>query len=103
VTPIRLSDDEVAAILQAAKPIPRDRRRAFLVAVADQLAALGELRGPGTAHRAIVAAAHAYFDPPGPRWRCRLSGEANGARFRARVSRHGGALSTDRGRSFSTP
>jgi len=61
---LRLNDDEVAAILQAARPIPAHRRKAFLVAVADQLVALGELRGPGTAHRAIRMVARSYFDPP---------------------------------------
>jgi hypothetical protein len=61
---IRLSDDEVAAILTAARPIPRDRRKAFLVAVADELQRLGELRGPGSSHRIIKMLAKSYFDPP---------------------------------------
>jgi hypothetical protein len=64
MTPIKLSDDEVEAILQAARPIPRHLRRAFLVAVADELQRLGELRGPGSSHRIIKMVARSYFDPP---------------------------------------
>jgi hypothetical protein len=61
---IRLSDDEVAAILQAARPIPRDRRKAFLVAVADELQRLGALRGEGSSHRIVKLVARQFFDAP---------------------------------------
>jgi hypothetical protein len=37
--PLALTDDELAAVMSAAKPIPPDRRDAFLHAVADALAA----------------------------------------------------------------
>jgi len=45
VTPIRLTDDELSAVLRAARPIAVDRRDAFLRAVADALAGVSEL-GP---------------------------------------------------------
>ena len=52
--PIRLSDDELAAVMNAARPLaPRDRDR-FLQAVAQAISELPEI-GPGSVHRAIHA------------------------------------------------
>jgi hypothetical protein len=61
---IKLTDSEMEAILQAARPIPAHMRRGFLVAVADQLGQLGPVRGPGSSHRIIKMLAKSYFDPP---------------------------------------
>ena len=48
--PIRLSNDEIDAVFAAARPIDRDQRDAFLLAVAGALKGCGEV-GPGTVHR----------------------------------------------------
>jgi hypothetical protein len=60
--PITLSDDELSAVLAAARPIPPDRRDGFLRELALALQH-GQL-GPGALHRAIVAVQRKYFDPP---------------------------------------
>ena len=61
--PIRLSDDELAAVMNAARPLaPRDRDR-FLQAVAQAISELPEI-GPGSVHRAIHATFRQYFDAP---------------------------------------
>jgi len=52
IRPIALSDSELRAVLAAARPIPPDRRDAFLRELASTL------------HRAIVAVQRKYFDPP---------------------------------------
>ena len=59
--PIRLSNSELDAVMTAAKPIPVDRRNAFLQDVAALLR--GREVGPGTVHRAIEQAQRAHFDP----------------------------------------
>ena len=61
--PIALSDDELGAVLAAARPIPVDRRDSFLKAVTDALAGQSPI-GPGTVHRAIVEAQRRHWDPP---------------------------------------
>lgn len=58
-----LSDDELSAVLCAARPIAVDRRDEFLRALASSLRDSGQL-GPGALHRAIVAIQRRYFDPP---------------------------------------
>jgi hypothetical protein len=61
--PIRLSDDELTAVMNAARPLaPRDRDR-FLKAVAQAIAELPVV-GPGSVHRAIHATFRLYFDAP---------------------------------------
>jgi hypothetical protein len=57
------SEDHLAAVLRAADPLAPDRRQPF---IADVIAALQGVAviGPGTVHRAIVAAQHQHFDPP---------------------------------------
>ena len=60
--PIRLSDSELDAVMAAARPIPVERRDAFLQDVAALLR--GREVGPGTVHRAIEQAQRAHFDPP---------------------------------------
>jgi hypothetical protein len=61
--PIALSDDELSAIMNAAKPLqPADRDR-FLRAVAEAITALPEI-GPGSVHRAIAELQSRYFVAP---------------------------------------
>jgi hypothetical protein len=61
--PIALSDDELTAIMDAARPLaPCDRDR-FLRAVAQAIVDLPE-RGPGSVYRAIHATFRMHFDPP---------------------------------------
>lgn len=61
--PIRLSDSELDAILQAARPIaPRDRD-GFLQAVASELSRCGEI-GPGVVYRVVKDVQRRFFDPP---------------------------------------
>jgi hypothetical protein len=70
--PIRLSDEQMTAILAAAYP-PPDRRSDFLAAVARELAALPVI-GDGALHRIIMAVQRRHFAPPdlshehAPRW-----------------------------------
>ena len=61
--PIALSDDELSAIMDAAKPLhPVDRDR-FLRAVAEAITALPEI-GPGSVHRAIAELQKRFFVAP---------------------------------------
>jgi hypothetical protein len=62
-SPIHLSDSELTAVMNAARPLaPRDRDR-FLQDIAAELAALPVL-GDGAVHRAIVTVQRKHFDPP---------------------------------------
>lgn len=61
---LRLSESEIDAILNAAKPILPDRRDAFLHAVADVLQTGGDIIGPGSLFRVIRSLQPAYFDAP---------------------------------------
>ena len=63
--PIKLSDDELTAVMAAARPIAVNRRDQFLQQVARSLQACSEV-GPGAVHRAIAEAQRAHFDPPDP-------------------------------------
>jgi hypothetical protein len=71
--PIALSDDELTAIMNAARPLaPRDRDR-FLKQIAQAIVDLPE-RGPGSVYRAIHATFRMHYDAPdlrtdGPRSR----------------------------------
>ena len=61
--PIRLNDDELQAVMDAARPLqPRDRDR-FLQAVAHAIAELPEV-GPGSVHRAIASVWRQHYDAP---------------------------------------
>jgi hypothetical protein len=69
--PIRLSDSELDAVMAAARPLPVERRDAFLQAVATALH--GRELGHGLIHRILVETQRAFFDPPDlqrhiPRW-----------------------------------
>jgi len=62
MTPLRLSDEQLAALLRTAQTIPYDRRDAFLRMVADQLR--NQDLGDGAVGRAIRSAAWEFFDAP---------------------------------------
>jgi hypothetical protein len=61
--PIRLTDDELTAVFQAAAPLARDVRDSFLQHVAAALATCTEI-GPGTVHRVCRETQKRFFDPP---------------------------------------
>jgi hypothetical protein len=61
--PLKLSDEELTAVMQAAQPIAVDRRDAFLRQVAAALQSCGEV-GPGIVHRVLVETQRVFFDPP---------------------------------------
>jgi hypothetical protein len=61
--PLALTDSELDAVLAAARPLPVDRRDAFLQSVADALKRYAEL-GPGVVHRVCADQQRAFFDPP---------------------------------------
>ena len=61
---LKLTDDELTHLFQAAAPIAIERRDDFLEAVAAILTRLRRSDGPGTVHRAIAKAQRFYFDPP---------------------------------------
>jgi hypothetical protein len=68
--PLRLTDDQLAAVLRAAEPLALGDRSAFLQDVAATLR--GQELGDGAVYRVIVQAQQKYFDPPilspPPRW-----------------------------------
>jgi hypothetical protein len=65
VTPIKLADDELSAIMAAAQPLPIEMRDAFLRAVAHALQqeCNGEI-GPGLVARTCRELQRQFFDPP---------------------------------------
>ena len=60
---LALSDDELSAITNAARPLPRKVRGEFFQAVAAELERQ-EQRGPGVVYRACRELQKKYFDPP---------------------------------------
>jgi hypothetical protein len=60
---IKLNDEELDAVLAAARPIAVERRDAFLQQVASSLQRCGQI-GPGVVHRICAAAQREFFDPP---------------------------------------
>jgi hypothetical protein len=61
--PLRLTDDELAAVLTAARPLAVHVRDAFLQKVADELSILPEI-GPGAVGRVCRQVQREFFDPP---------------------------------------
>jgi hypothetical protein len=61
--PLKLTDDELAQIQNACRPLLPAARHAFVLEVANVLSAQTEI-GPGSVHRAIVATQRRFFDPP---------------------------------------
>jgi hypothetical protein len=63
IVPVSLTDAELAAVMDACRPLsPRSRDR-FLRQVAEAIVALPD-RGDGAVHRAITSVWRQYFDPP---------------------------------------
>lgn len=63
MTPVRLTDDQMSAVLAASHPLPADCRSDFLPDVARTIAELPEV-GDGSLHRIVVEVQRRYFDPP---------------------------------------
>jgi hypothetical protein len=61
--PIRLTDSQLAQILQCAAPLPRQDVQGYLELVAEQLRARSMI-GDGDVHRAVAVAQRAFFVPP---------------------------------------
>jgi hypothetical protein len=61
--PIHLTDDELEAVITAARPLDPWRRDAFLQEVASSLASCSEI-GPGIVHRIVAQVQRAHFAPP---------------------------------------
>jgi hypothetical protein len=61
--PIKLSDDQLGSIFQAARPLAVHDRDGFLQAVAEQLNGRRDI-GDGDVARAIRAVQRQFFDPP---------------------------------------
>ena len=51
MSPVRLSDAELQAVINPAQPLPHDLRDPFLRAVAHELLSGPDVIGPGTVHR----------------------------------------------------
>jgi hypothetical protein len=60
---VGLSDSELAAVMDAARPLAPKDRSEFLRAVASELAK-HELLGPGVVGRVVSQMQRKYFDPP---------------------------------------
>jgi hypothetical protein len=63
MSPLKLTDDELTHVFEAARPLAVNRRDDFLQEVARLLRGC-DIVGPGTVHRAILQAQRAHFDPP---------------------------------------
>jgi hypothetical protein len=63
MSPIRLSDAQLSAVFDAAKPLPRASRDAFLLDLAAALQGQENL-GDGTVFRLIREVQRKHFDPP---------------------------------------
>jgi hypothetical protein len=64
MTPICLTDAELAEVMAAARPLAPHVRNAFLEAVASELGRLGGEAGLGTVHRVCRQLQRQFFDPP---------------------------------------
>ncbi len=61
--PIKLSDDELNAVLAAARPLAVEMRDPFLHAVAHALSGRKEI-GPGVVHQVCRELQRQFWDPP---------------------------------------
>jgi hypothetical protein len=61
--PLNLSDDELAIVMDCAKPLRPAERNAFLVAVSIELGRERQL-GPGIVSRVCRNLQRGFFDPP---------------------------------------
>lgn len=73
--PLKLSNDELDAVMQAARPLPIDMRDPFLQAVAHSLAGHAVV-GPGVVHQVCRELQRQFFDPPD------LSHAGGGSKYR---------------------
>ena len=67
--PLRLTDDQLTAVLRAAEPLAVGDRGAFLQEVAAALN--GQELGDGMVYRVVAQVQRRYYDPPilhEPRW-----------------------------------
>jgi hypothetical protein len=69
-SPLRLTDDQLTAVLRAAEPLAVGDRSAFLQDVAAALQ--GQELGDGAVYRTVAQVQRRYYDPPiltaAPRW-----------------------------------
>ena len=63
MSPIRLSDSELDAVMAAARPVPVEMRDPFLQAVAHALSGRDEI-GPGVVFQVCRDLQRQFFDPP---------------------------------------
>jgi hypothetical protein len=61
--PIALTDEEMAAVMDAAAPLEPAHRDAFLQDIAAELAKCQEQIGPGSVYRAIREVQRRHFTP----------------------------------------
>jgi hypothetical protein len=64
MSPLKLSDDELNAVMAACRPLEPSRRDAFLQQVASTLARCNGEVGPGTVFRVVRDVQRIYFDAP---------------------------------------
>jgi hypothetical protein len=64
MSPIKLSDAAMDAVLAAAHPLPVERRGAFLEAAARTLASCGSELGPRLTHRIVAQVQKEFWRPP---------------------------------------
>jgi hypothetical protein len=64
MSPVHLSDSELAEVMAAARPIAPHQRDSFLQAVAAELVRLNDCIGPGTVHQVCAAVQRKFFDAP---------------------------------------
>jgi hypothetical protein len=76
--PVRLSDDQLNAVLAAATPLQPHRRSAFLEEVAREISR-HPILGDGLLHRLIVTIQRRHFDPP------EFGSDAGASRSRRRI------------------
>jgi hypothetical protein len=60
--PLKLSDSELDAVMSACRPLDRDQRDQFLLAVAHALS--GQEIGPGTVHRVVAEQQQRFLKSP---------------------------------------
>jgi hypothetical protein len=61
--PLKLTDAELDAVFNAARPLAPNVREDFLKEVADRLSSYPTV-GPGTVHRVCLEMQRRFFDPP---------------------------------------
>jgi hypothetical protein len=61
--PLRLTDSQITAVFEAARPLPRASRDAFLLDLAAALAGIVD-PGDGDVARAVRTVQRKHFDPP---------------------------------------